>query len=135
MKVKRVGFDRAEVELKADEMGLLSDVLGQALGYQEPATSFSEPSLRETLDSLYTEINAALRQVSTEDERLSGPFAAGERVSRVLDESGVPVSERAPGIVVADHLEDAGHDYPWTIVRMMDGVTVDIPTHHLRRVE
>lgn len=135
MKVILHGFDRAELEVEANELALVSDLLGQFLGYQKSSPGPPDQGVADLLESLYSAINAALAQISSENELRSGPFLLGEPVVRILDPSGARLPEPRSGTVVADHPEDEAHDYPWTTVQITDGSIAEVPTHHLRRAD
>jgi hypothetical protein len=135
MKLISQTFDAAMLEFDAPELGVLSDLLGQALGYQESSSAPIDYETRAHLEVLYSGLTGTLDLVWQEDEQRSGPFLPGQQVVRIFDDSGEFLQEKVHAVVVTQHQEDPNHDYSWTTIRLADGREEEAPTYQLRRAD
>lgn len=131
MRRLKVNPDASTLELSGQELGLLADLLGQTLGYQDARPGELTDEYRAPYHSLYKAFTGALIAMSDEEERRGAPFQAGERVE-LIAHYAPPNLERS-GVVVGSFAEDDRHDYGWCCVRLDGGREVELAEFTLRR--
>jgi hypothetical protein len=133
MKTISHDIDHAVIELEASEIGVLSDLLAQILGYEVTSSEPHDVDFLAEASRLYAAFTAALTKIWSEDESRRGPFVVGERVVRILDETGSRPKEPAEATIVIQHSADDDHDYDWSVIETLDHSQFEVPTDHLRR--
>ena len=131
-----ISADDATLQFGPVELAILSDLLGQRLGYQEEPPRELPAELRGDYDRMYTTFNATLTAIGHEEERRGPPFAVGERVevARLADLRHPDLGVGAQGLILSCSAPDPVHDYDWCLVRLDSGRDVELAALEVRRL-